>query len=153
MRLGSRVIRVAWHHTTPGGPSAPHHGLFIGGGPSRPYSVHVLFEAAISHPPVSERMVHGLFAPFGEVTAVILPPGRSVVSRDGLSCRGYGFVHFSGTPAGRRCAMEAIQSLNGQVVNGVRFNTCFSKKTTGDRRPSSGAFPVRPRGSSVHMDC
>lgn len=138
VRLGAHAIRVAWHHTTPGGPSAYHHGFSTG-----PYSVHVQFEAAVSQPPVSERLIHNIFAPFGEVTAVILPQGRGFLSRDGHGHgHGYGFVHFSGTPLGRRCAMEAIRALNGQTVDGVRFNTCFSKKSTGGPRPSSGASIV-----------
>jgi hypothetical protein len=146
VRLGAYPIRVAWHHTSPGGPNMYHGSLpFMGGGPARPYSVHVQFEADASGAAVSESMIHGMFAPFGEVTAVILPQGRGVLSRDndgpsgGPACRGYGFVHFSGTALGRRCALDAIRALNGKVVNGVRLSTCFSKKPTGGPRPNSGA--------------
>ena len=148
---------MAWHHTQPGGPNV-HHGAFTGsggggggggcGGPPRPYSVHVQFEADASQTAVSESLIHCIFAPFGEVTAVVLPQGRGVLSHDndgpggggggGPSCRGYGFVHFAGTQLGRRCALEAIRALNGQVLHGVRLSTCFSKKPTGGPRPSSG---------------
>lgn len=155
VRLGAFPIRVAWHHTQPGGPSI-HHGapVFIGGGggggggPPRPYSVHVQFEADPNEAVVTEALMHSIFAPFGEVMAVILPQGRGILSHEGDSpngpcCRGYGFIHFPGTGLGRKCALEAIRALNGQVVHGVRLSTSFSKKPTGaGPRPSSGASPA-----------
>ena len=152
VRLGAFPIRVAWHHTQPGGPNVYHGAPFMmggsgggdGGGPPRPYSVHVQFEANPNEAVVSESLMHSIFAPFGEVMAVILPQGRGILSREGDGptgpcCRGYGFIHFSGTALGRKCALEAIRALNGQVVDGVHLSTCFSKKPMGRPRPSSGA--------------
>lgn len=114
---------------------------------SRPYSVHVKFEAGVNEALVNEALLHDIFAPFGEVVAVILPQGPGILASEGEgvngACRrGYGFIHFTGSALGRQCAIEAIQMLQGQYVNGVRLQCAFSKKAGGPPRqpfvPSRG---------------
>ncbi len=121
---------------------------------NHPYSVHVQFEADASQPMVSEGVLHSFFAPFGEVRAVILPQGPGILSAEGDclngACRrGYGFVHFSGSALGRHCAIDAIRTLQGQVLNGIRLKCAFSKKPGGPPRP--GAGPAGPRGGGLAM--
>ncbi|KAM3573914.1 hypothetical protein VYU27_004113 [Nannochloropsis oceanica] len=170
---GTYPIRVVWHHpqtssTGSGGPSAstfhhhshglqhvpppPPHGVS-----SRPYSVHVQFEAEVITT-ITEGLLHSFFAPFGEVIAVILPQGPGILSSEGErtsgTCRrGYGFVHFSGSSQGRRCAIEAIRTLQGEISQGIRLQCAFSKKPGAPVRLGEGVALSKSHGSGVmHMD-
>jgi hypothetical protein len=168
---GAYPIRVVWHHpqtssTGSGGPSASnfhHHHHSHGlqhvpppppagvGVSSRPYSVHVQFEADVVNTLVTEGLLHSFFAPFGEVIAVILPQGPGILSSEGDGTngnyrRGYGFVHFTGSSLGRRCAIEAIRTLQGEILEGIRLQCAFSKKPGGPVRPGAGVALSGGRG-------
>lgn len=178
--LGAGVypIRVVWHHpqtssTGSGGPSASnfhHHNHSHGlqhvppppppgvGVSSRPYSVHVQFEAEVINTLMTEGLLHSFFAPFGEVIAVVLPQGPGILSSEGegvngICRRGYGFVHFSGSSQGRRCAIEAIRTLQGEISQGIRLQCAFSKKPGAPVRPGAGVASSKSRGSgAMHMN-
>lgn len=167
LRDGTRPIRVVWHHpqtiTKKTGlsvplssneqhsrelvhiPPPPPAGVLVS---SRPYSVHVHFEADGMENLVTENLIYGLFAPFGQIIAVILPQGPGILCSDqneDVTCcrRGYGFVHFTGSALGRLCAIEAIRTLQGEIVAGIRLQCAFSRKPGGPVRASYGLTESR----------
>ena len=107
----------------------------------------------------TEDTVRELFGQLGTVESVALPTDRDTGQK-----RGFGFVEMS-----RQDAARAIQSLNGQEMDGrtLKVNEAQDKPRTGggaqrrycrDRRPPPplprGERPLRPRvwgggGSSV----
>lgn len=95
LRLGAYPIRVVWHH--------PPTGTIYSGNPmdhrfgaNRPISVYVQFETEPNQV-MTDTVLHGLFAPLGEVLGVVLPQGPGhFIDGEGGARRGYGFIHFSG---------------------------------------------------------
>jgi cold-inducible RNA-binding protein len=87
---------------------------------------------------VSEADVRALFAQHGAVESVSLPTDRETGRP-----RGFGFVEMSAADAER-----AIQSLNGQQMNGraLRVNEAQEKPRSGMRPGGGGGGGYRGNG-------
>lgn len=78
----------------------------------------------------SEDALASLFAPFGEVVST-----KIIQDRETGRSRGFGFVEMGSEEEGN----AAIQSLNGQQVNGRPVNVSVAIERT-ESRPQGGGF-------------
>jgi hypothetical protein len=114
-RVGAYTIRVVWHHTQ----SASAYGMY-GQQPPRPFTLHVQYECESPQAAVSDAVLWQIFAPFGEVVNVSLPPNAAAVEPDGTR-KGYGFVVFSGawTPSFVEGGPTTTHAYVGGPLSGV----------------------------------
>ena len=62
------------------------------------------------------------------------------VSEDSGKVEGDGFVHFAGTFPGRQAAANAVQTMTGSGMNGIRFQADYSNSTRRQTATGTGIF-------------
>ena len=104
-----------------------YHQSGIGSGESDPViSLYVQFETVEESICVEEEVLKNIFSQFGNVTNVSIKNFN--IDPYSSQQRGYAFVHYPSTPAGRDSAYAAVLSSERDVIiQGIRLTIEFSK--------------------------